>query len=197
MNSSPYQPPMTPIDLPALPADLAKPAQRAGLLMIIVGCLTVVLAIGLASLGAAMPRDQYPPNLQQQIAKIETDLGVSWNTMLRIAGGIVAVPAVLMVIFGVFVRRGSMTAAVLGMVLMSLMALYLGMVLVQSIYALVTGSAQGAAAPVVFCIAAMALFGVQIFWLAKAIINAGPLKVFTQQHQAMAWQEQEQSRQRP
>ncbi len=185
---------MTPFYASASPADLAKPAQRAGLLMIIVGLLTVVLAIALAALGSAMPRGQYPPNLQQQIRKVEVELGVGWSVLLKIAAAIVATPAVLMVVLGFFVRRGSMIAAVLGVVLTSLMALYLGSVLVQSIIAVITGSAEGAAGPVVFCLAAMALLGLQIYWLAKAVINAGPLKVFNQQYQAIQLEQQERAR---
>ena len=175
-------------------ADLSKPARRAGVLMIVIGLLTVGLAIGLAGIGASVPRDQYPPDWQQQIARIESELGVSWGTMLKIAGGIVAAPAALMVFLGFFVRRGSMTSAVLGVVLTSMMVLYLCSMLVRSIVVIAAGRAAGATALLVFCLAALALLGVQIFWLAKAVINAGPLKVFTQQHQAMEWQQQEQAR---
>lgn len=161
------------------------------MLMIIIGLGTILLAMGIAVMGSAMPVSQYPADLQQQIQRIEAEIGVSWTTFLKIAGGIVATPAVLMVVLGFFVRRGSMVSAILGVVLTSLMALYVGSVLVQSLVALITGRAQGTASPFVFCLAALALLGLQLFWLAKAVINAGPLKVFNQQYQAMQLQQRE------
>ncbi len=188
---SPYQPPVQ--QYYGYPPDLGKPARRASVLMIILGTLTLLL--GACMFGAAMvvPNDQWLPEIQPQIAKIEAESGTSVMTLIKIAGGIVATPGLILIVLGLFVRRGGLVPAVLGVVITALMLLYFAYTVLQAVLIGLQGNAVGAFIPLVFSTVATALFGLQMYWLAKAVVNAGPLRVFNQHQQAYAWQMQQQS----
>lgn len=196
MSQVPYPtPPSAPYGYMPLPPDLAKPSRRAGMLMILLGVFILLLGgcIGLAS--GVMSIDRLPPEMLAQARQIEAQSHLSWDLFLKIFAAIVAVPGLILIVLGLFVRRGGFVAPILGVILTAIILFNLASFILQALYQATLGNASGAVPAVFFFGALIGLFGLQIFWLAKAVINAGPLKVFNQQHQAYAWQMYQQQQQ--
>jgi len=188
VSQSPYQPPMPgQYAYAPAPPDLTKPSRRAGLLTMILGICVLLLGLGIGA-ASVRPAADWPPEIQPQIEQFEAQSHWSWNLFLQVTAVVLIVPGVVMIVLGIFVRRAGIVSALITLVLAAIILFNLVPVFFSAIYQATFGNQLGAVPAIFFCGAAIGLFGLQIFWLAKSIINAGPLKMFNAQQQAYAWQ---------
>src|SRR5690606_14178230 len=109
---------------------LLRPARRAGILMFVVSGLMLLCGVCVGMLGA-LPLDQMemPPAVMAELSRAERETGMKRWVFFAIGGGIIAVPSLILLILGFFVRRGGagsiITSIVLTGLLMLLMALNL------------------------------------------------------------------------
>lgn len=192
-----YQPPQS---MPSGydPAEpLLTPARRAGLLSIIMGVLMILLG-GCVGALAAIPLDQFPPELREQIEQQERQLGgdvrVSLQSLWLIAAVAMLFPGVLMIVLGFFVRRGGIGPVVSLLVLIILLILLTAPTLFTGLGGLQAGNP---AALMAICMVAvvLALLGLEIWFLAGAIRAAPQIWMIRTQHQSQMWQYQQNQQQ--
>jgi len=89
--------------------------------MILLGAFILLLGgcIGLAS--GVMTIDRLPPEVLAQARQIEAQSHLSWDLFLKIFAAIVAAPGLILIVLGLFVRRGGFIASILGVVLTAIM----------------------------------------------------------------------------
>jgi hypothetical protein len=192
-SPSPYQPPQ-PYPYGAshtLPAP-ANYARNAGVLMIVLGVMVAVFAGVIIAAGFGLTdMNNLPPEQREDFLRAEAEMEAKWGieslTLFKITGGIFAVPAFAMVFLGLYIRRGNTVAIILGIIAGGLGVLGLGMMTLLSL------PAGNLLVPCVLSFP-LAVFGLTTYWLTRAIMTTGPLKVFNEQHQAHQWQMAQQAR---
>jgi hypothetical protein len=177
---------------------LLSPARRAMWLMLILGIITVLFG-GCFSLVGAMWQElvkQMPPESQAQFDRLEQQLqGVHAQTYLLVAGIATLVVGLLHVALSFFVRRGSMTPIVLGILLCG------GMLLLFALAAI--GNAVSGQLPgICFGVVGLALWGLLLAWLIHAASRSGQIAAMrgygVQQYAAQyAQYQQSQQQQQP
>ncbi len=108
---------------------LLRPAQRASVLMFIIGGLFLIcgLFIGLiGTLPMTPEQTQLPHDMLSQLHKAEQETGIKIPVFFIIMGIIIALPALIMIILGFFVRRGGLVSAILAIILTSVLLLMSG-----------------------------------------------------------------------
>lgn len=185
---SPYQPPQPyPYGTSyGPPPDPGTYARNAGVLMMVLGVLMAAFG-GCAVAGGFTLEDRSAMSAEQRSEidraeeRLKADLGIDVLTFAKIVGGIIAVPAFGMVFLGLYIRRGNTVAIILGIIASGGCAIMLGLMAVLSLPA---GNIFAGCVMIV----PLGLFCLEVFWLAKAVMSAGPLKVFNEQQQAYQWQ---------
>lgn len=188
--SSPYPPAgYQPSYYTPQPPDLGRPARWAGLLMIILGAI-IILFGGLAALSGQVLMDnpQLPQATRDQITQMESELGISVQTLMIVIGIVLALPGLMQLILGLFVRRGSFISIVLAIIITTLLLLYLLINLAGAVFLATRGGGVEVVFQMCVPVLGLALFGLQMFWLVQAARNAGPLKACNAQQQAYQWQ---------
>lgn len=151
------------------------PGRRAFVMMLILGVLGLAVAASCLSLPAlvnwGVNHPQMPPaqklDLQQKLAEAERS-GVSLKQIAWVYTGLVGAPMLLLLVLAPFVRRGSVAAGWIAIVVTGLIVLgSLGGILLM----LVAG-AQGLPGACVFVVIG-ALFILQLVWLIGAV-RGGP-----------------------
>jgi hypothetical protein len=193
---SPYQQPQytPPAGAGYDPAhQLLGPARNAGLLSIIVGGLLIVCGAGCIGIGALVPFDQVraeqPALFEQFDAQFGEDSANMMKWILITMGIITVVPAVLMIILGIFARRGGLGPIVTLMVLTILM-------LLGGVAQLVGSLLQGGGDPntlIGTCIMVipLALLAVLMYFLIAAARAAPQVRMMRDQYQSQFWQYQQ------
>lgn len=147
--------------------DPRAPANRAGILMIILGILGLLLGGCMGVLAAFVPAMRDSPEAAQALAQMEEQAKVDAFTVFLAGAIVLGVASVAQIVVGVIVRRGTLGPVVTGIVLTALLLLFMG---VQTIGALFTpGGIFGACVTGVACV----LYVVLLVWLIQAARNSG------------------------
>lgn len=155
--------------------DPQAPARRAGMLMFVLGVLSMLGGVCLFGFGWAYPMDKLPPEQAQIFQQVEKESGIQVRQIFIAMGAILALPALLMLILGLFVRRGGLGSIVTSLVLVGLMILFGAMNLLMGILQTVRGM-QGAASGLCIMIVPLALLVVLLVMLIQAARNAGQVR---------------------
>jgi hypothetical protein len=159
--------------------DPQAPARRAGLMMVVLGILMLLGGACIFGFGWVYPLDQLPPEQVQAIQKLESESGVPVQKVFIAMGVVLALPALLMLILGLFVRRGGMGSIVTSMVLVGLM------ILVEAFYVLLgmlqaASGQQGALAGLCMMVVPLVLLIVLMVMLVQAVKNVRLVRASTQ-----------------
>ena len=154
------------------PGPVTTPAgRRAGVLLLVLGPLTILLGGCVGLLGfvlTAAPstpdldnlrRQVFPPGIAPRVVEV----------LLAVLGGIVVLIGATLATLGPFVRRGRRGATVAAVVLVGLVGLYLA---ANAVAALAKAGSNGVGAAC-FSVLTTAAFGVQMAWLINAL-RSGP-----------------------
>ncbi len=190
---SPYAGPPAPYYPPAGAGSPA--ARRAGLLMFILGPITLLMGGCFMCVAAALPAMAQQPSTARQVddlrAKMPLPAGVSLEAFLAVIGVVVAVPGIALLVLGAFVRRGRRWAVVTSLVLTGLVLLWLAANVLEAVLHLGSDGNQllGGCVGVLFT----AAFGLLLAWLIAALRGgaaaADPYQQYLSQyyyHQQMA-----------
>jgi hypothetical protein len=175
------------------PPDPLAPAKRASILMFVLGGLSLCcgMCIGIF---AFIPWQQIvasSPDLAQMQSEFDK-LPFTPNMLFAIMAVIALAPGVLYIILGLFLRKGSMIAAITSIVLTLLWVLMCLLSIVTSFARLGAGrmsSAGGGNACVVFVCLALAIL--LLVWLVQAVKAISNLSLTTSQYQQQYWQYQQ------
>ena len=151
------------------------PARRAFAMMLILGLLGLAIAGSCLSLPAlvnwGVNHPQMPPaqklDLQQKLAEAER-AGVSLEQVAWVYTGIIGAPMLALLVLAPFVRRGSVAATWIALIVTGLILLGV----VGGILMMLVGGAQGLPGACVFVVIG-ALFVLQFVWLIGATRGAG------------------------
>ena len=190
---SPYQPP-TPqySQYNYYQPDVLGPARRASVLMFVTGGLLIASSLCCGVFAAMLPQLMQQPEFSAQMRTVP---GVTQEQMqlgAMIGGGLAVVGGLVVIVLGVFVRRGSKGAAITSMVLAVLALLYLVGTTITSM-AMGRISLSGAnALGVCFLVLPMALLALLIVWLIGAMRSADHVTAarYAQQYWQYAQQQQ-------
>lgn len=147
--------------------DALAPARRASVMMIVIGTLSLLMGGCMGITAALLPQMQSMPELNTQLSQLESQSGVSITALLIVAASLFAAVAIVQIVLGFIVRRGSMVPAVISIVFTSLILIYCG---INAIAAL---ALQGQFGGACMSFAAAALFVVQLVMLFQVCRNAG------------------------
>jgi hypothetical protein len=170
-------------------AGLLAPARRAAILMFVLGGLGVACGVCTGAFAAMGPIDQI---IQRAKIQFPSNMDVPPEQLFRIIIGTIAVisllQAIVMIILGVFVRRGGIGSIVTSIVLCVLILL---MLVVQALGALFRGGI-GQLQGLVFLIIALGLYGLLLTWLIQAARAAPAVRAMRTQSQLWQMQQQQQ-----
>ena len=155
--------------------DPQAPARRAGMLMFVLGVLMMLGGMCLFGFGWAYPLDKLPPEQAQLIQQMEKESGIEAQQVFIAMGVAVALPSLLLLILGLFVRRGGMGSIVTSMVLVGLMILVEAIYVLMGLLQTIRGQ-EGAAAGLCMLIVPLVLLIVLMVMLIQAARNAGQVR---------------------
>jgi hypothetical protein len=161
-----------------------RPARRASVLMFVLAALAVLL--GTCALAGLVVYSN--PQLMQQYRDQFPNRPVPTSGEMLFAGVFFWISAVVLVVLGVWVRRGGRAAAITALVPVSLVTVFL---LLGTLWVLARGLPADACMNAVVVVP----LGVLIIWLAQAIGAAGQLKLAMDQYAAQYWQYMQQQQQ--
>ncbi len=168
----PYGQPYPPVAYGSGPAiDYRAPAKRASILMFVLAFLTLVFA-GCIGLVSGYPLDQLPADSRQVLEDLDRQLrnesNTTLSTALKVFAVMMALPAVVLLVLGIFVRSGKRGWVIASLVLAGLM---LAVLVLQ----MLGGLSQGAGGLANFCMLSIpaSLFGLLIGFLISAYRAAG------------------------
>lgn len=155
--------------------DPQAPARRAGMLMFVLGVLAMLGGICLFGFGWAYPLDKLAPEQVQIFQQVEQDTGISpWKIFIAM-GVIMTLPALAMLILGLFVRRGGLGSIVTSLVLVGLLILVDAFYVLVGILQVIRGQ-EGALAGLCMMIVPLVLLAVLLVMLIQAARNAGQVR---------------------
>jgi hypothetical protein len=185
----PYSPQPFPPDFsqyqPAF--DPLSPARRAGIMLLIIGCLTIALGACAGLSGFMVPLDK----LDQMMAQSHVDTsqfpsGIAPAEYMRaafIGAAFLCAPlGIVTIVSGIFTRRGARWAMITGIVLCGLPLLYLVFVV---LVALTKGmmNPQMIVGSLCMLLVPAALLSLTIAWLIQAVRNVPRVRYAQQQYQ--------------
>jgi hypothetical protein len=185
---SPYQTPHAPMQHYASPIDPLGASKRASLLLFILGPLGLLLGACLFSMPLLI-KAAPGPQADQLRDKVMQSTHMPAETIFPAMGAIFVVPALLMLIFAFFVRRGNRGATATSCALMGVLLAFwlvntIGGMFLQPMDA---RSAFGLCINVVL----LAVFGLELFWLIAALRGSKNAQIAQQQYAAQYWQYQQ------
>jgi hypothetical protein len=171
-------------------AAASAPARRAGVLMIVMGALT--LAFGMCSgIGLVLPEELVKQQLEIMPATPDRPMTIDSLRRQSLISLILLVGAgIPMIVIGVFVRRAGKAALITGIVIASLAILFLGLSAISAL-ALATRSPVMVLSACVTAIP-LALFILLLVWLIQAVRGASGLQQMQSAYQQQYWQYQQQ-----
>ena len=107
--------------------ELLRPARRAGVLMFIVAGLMLLCGAFVGILGAIpLESMQLPPEVKAELDRLQSTNQVDLQLVFLIASAVMLIPAILMVILGIYVRKGGLFSQVSALILTALLTLFIG-----------------------------------------------------------------------
>src|SRR5262249_13597157 len=98
------------------------PARTAGVMLFVLGGLGILMSMCLVGGGAMIQQViQSQPNIRQQMGGLEPDV---LRIVMLVLGGAGVLVSIVYIVLGVFVRKGSLAATIIAMVLTVLIELY-------------------------------------------------------------------------
>jgi hypothetical protein len=168
--------------------ELLRPARRASWMMIILAILLGLAGTCCLGFGTLTPWGRLPPESLTQMHELEAQSGVSMKTLFIMSSVVALVPALLLGVIGYFVRRGSITAIVMGILLDGLILLLLMIVLLNALAAAAGGKPLDAATGLLMFSIFFVAFGLLLVWLIQAARTSGRLGEAKLAQQARNWQ---------
>jgi hypothetical protein len=174
------------------PGDPLAPAKRAGLMMFLLGGLLLLCGVCVGTFAMTVPMEQFIK--ESGVVLPQTPPGVSVEELMQLGYVTIGVGSLiaggLLVLLGIFVRKGGTGAAVTSIILVSLLLLVCGIFLLASLVQM--GRQPGSSAGVCVMMIPAALLLVTLITLVQAA-KAGPqLAAMQQQRQFQMWQYQQQ-----
>lgn len=193
---SPYSPPPFPTGVnyyaPPQSGDAGSPARRAAVMMYVLGALSILCG-GMMGLMAAVVTPELLASTPQadQIQQMEAQTHIGFRSMLGMMAVMLAVPGLIYVVLGFFVRRGGRVPAVLATVFNAIALLFM---LLQIPGAIMSGGMNGVCA-ILMMLVPIGLTLVTMTWLVQAIRNAPQVEAARQQFMAQYgyYQQQQQA----
>jgi hypothetical protein len=188
-----YPPPSYPQANPYAPVDDPRaPAKRAGILMIVLGALTLLCGacLGIASWGLSLPEaaSRMTPEQARKMQMIEEQLHISPSALLAGMAIVALVMSVVYIVMGVITRNGGFVSVVSSIVLVSItiaIAAFLGL----------SSVLQAELVSACVCGIGVALFVLLLVWLIQAARAAGKITSMQQQYQQQYAQYQQMQQQ--
>ena len=170
-------------------AEVLAPAQRAGLLMFILGGLLVACGVCGAAMGLLV---DWPQMIAEQPAAWSQP-GLPSPDLLRpifaVLGIVSAFVGLLLIGLGVFVRRGALVAVILSIVLTGISLLLVVLALVAGAF---TQGPREALLGMCVWIVPVVMLGLLLTWLVQSTRSSSQLKALQAQYQQQYWQYQQQ-----
>ena len=180
-------------------AELLRPARRAGLMMSILGGLMFLAGVCCVGMGLAFPWDQLlaqQPAMGQQLQ--EALGGMPVEQAMRIVATTIGVVGLVFgiaqVVLGIFVRRGSLGAAVTGIVVVCLVLLYPVLMLVSTPFTIGKQGPREVGANLCMATLWLLVYGLLLAWLIQAARATGRIREWRASYQAQYAQYQAQYR---
>ena len=193
MSQYPYMPPQPPGSYPPMGygyyEDPLLPARRASVMLFVVGALTMLLGTCAGLMLITLPELMKNPEFT---ANLNNTPGLTLDTLkeaLQYSVAIGLALGLLMILLGVFTRRGSMPAIITAIILTSLLILVQVVRVLQVAMAGATMSANGSVLAGAVCgsFVPLVLFGVQLALLIGAVRGAARAKAMREQQQGMPY----------
>jgi hypothetical protein len=172
------------------PIDLLRPAKRAGLLMIIIGAVTVMLAMCMVGVGQLLKSMAVPPELAAQIQQLESK-GITVGEYFAVVGGIFLIFAIAEIVLGIFVRLGKTIAIILSMIGTSIVLILLALTILFAILGSLSQAGPQMIFGAILWFVPLVLLGLQLMWLIGASRGNSRVALAQQQYQAQYWQYQQ------
>jgi hypothetical protein len=165
-----------------VPDDLLAPARRAGVLMIILGALTIVIGLCMGFFSAMLPTmlDQMQPEQREMFDQMQQQLPPPFtlSRVFMIMAVTMLVVGLLYIILGLLVRRGGLGMVITSIVLTSLVSLFLLATSAQSLFH--PNGAMGGCMTIV----ALGLFILLLVWLIQAARTSSRIPQMQSNYQA-------------
>lgn len=171
---------------------LKAPARRASILMFVFGGLLCACGMCCAAMAPVLQNAQLDAEQIAQFEQMETQLGMSMQALLIGMGIAGALPGIVFVILGFFVRGGSMGAVITALVIVSIAALTLLALTVSGLVEAATTRSPDALWGMVIFAILLACVGLLMALLIQAVRKAGELRTLQAQYQMQYWQYQQQ-----
>ncbi len=162
---------------PVPPNPMAS-ARRASLLMFILGALVVVMGLCMGTF-AFLPMEQLAAQGGQRLPPLPP--GMNWKIVAGVFGVLFIFGGVLQLVIAGFLRRGTTTPIVLGIVVSGLILIYL---VLNTLYAMTRGQASAGAINGII----IAVYGLQVYFLIQALRAIPYLRKMQAAYQAQYWQ---------
>jgi type II secretory pathway pseudopilin PulG len=179
---SQYPSPYQPVNYygPPSAANPLAPARRASILMFVLGTLGLLCGLFMLLAGAVLTPARVAASPQAaQIQQAEAQLGMPIEKIAQLVAAMMGLPALLFLILGFFVYRGSKVGIILSLILTGITLLFLAV-------DLIAGALGGAANATGMCIMSISIIlsGLLFAWLIQAIRASSAVTAMAQQYQA-------------
>lgn len=164
------------------------PFHRASMLMFVLGGLGLACGLCLGISDLVIPWKNLPQEFQSAFAEIEAKYGAPASTLLAGMALVSGIPSLLMIVLGIFVRRGSTGAAYVSIVLVAIGTILLVLNLIAGLHDIGGPAGQRVLPAMCLLVVVTALFILLLAWLIRAIRAAPLLRAAQAQYQAQYWQ---------
>jgi hypothetical protein len=167
------------------------PGRRASLMMFIMGGLGFACGICMGLVGAFAPVATLLQQGGMDLAQFG-DVGMPPEQFLKImyivGGGMALLASLILIVLGFFVRRGSMVATIIAIIICGLGSLFLLVNTFTGLFEIVRQHSPQAALGLLFVLIALGAFVVLLTWLVQAARGASALHTARAQYQMQYWQ---------
>ena len=181
-HMSQYPNPQTPVPIGYFPDPLAL-AKRAGILMIVLGVLTMLCGVGTAFIS-----QNWEAILAQQPAEVRSSIPAEVNSHALLSEAkLISGIALGLMALGVVVRRGRKGPCIAAIGLVGLIAVFFALIVVASLTQIGRGNPMGIGAVLIFGSADLVVIWLLI-WLIQALNSTSQIAQTQSAYQAQYWQ---------
>ncbi len=158
--------------------------RRAGILMVVLGVLALLMGGCFGAAAGLVRWERMQPDVVEMVREFESTTAISFRAAMAVLSVMMVVPAVLMIVLGFFVRKGSRGAVIAGVVLAGLGLLF-------SLWNMVGSMTMGgpqAMGGICMSLLMLAVLGLLMVWLVQALRAVGPLREAQTAYQGQYWQ---------